>query len=72
MNKEKQIEEIAKSIGDTWIVDLEGNPHDLSEVLMWCDIENIAEQLHNRGYRKQSEGEWVPSPDGINPIRCNK
>ena len=24
------------------------------------------------GYRKQSDGEWLPSPDGINPIRCNK
>ena len=21
-------------------------------------------------YRKQSEGEWLPSPDGVNPIRC--
>lgn len=22
--------------------------------------------------RQQSEGEWLPSPDGINPIICNK
>lgn len=22
--------------------------------------------------RKQGEGEWIPSPDGIKPIRCSK
>ena len=54
-NEEKQIEEMAKDLGDTWVVDLEGNPHDLSEVLMRCDIENISEQMHEIGYRKASE-----------------
>jgi 5'-deoxynucleotidase YfbR-like HD superfamily hydrolase len=55
MEKEKQIEEMANTLGDTWVVDLEGDPHDLSEVLMRCDIETIAEQLHDAGYRKASE-----------------
>ena len=55
----EQIKEITKLLGDTWIVDLEGNPHDLDEILMQCDLEAIAEQLYNAGYRKQSEGEWV-------------
>lgn len=25
-----------------------------------------------KGCRMQIEGEWLPSPDGVNPIRCNK
>lgn len=55
MSEEKRIEKIAKDLGDTWVCDLEGNPHDLSEVLMQCDIEQIAEQMHGIGYRKASE-----------------
>ena len=54
----KQIEEMAKDLGGTWVVDLEGNPHDLNEVLMQCDIENISTQLCEMGYRKQIVGEW--------------
>lgn len=44
MNKEKQIEEMAKVIAkadDT------------------CLVKTIAERLYNAGYRKQSEGEWI-------------
>ena len=55
MNRDKQIEEMAKDLGGTWVVDLEGNPHDLSEVLMQCDIETISEQLCEMNYRKASE-----------------
>lgn len=55
MNKDKQIEEMANVLGDTWVVDLEGNPHDLSEVLMQCDLENIAKQICEQGYRKASD-----------------
>lgn len=56
MTKDKQIEEMAKLLGDTWIIDLEGAPHCLSEVLMQCDIEHIAEQLYDADCRKQ---EWI-------------
>ena len=51
MSKENQIEKqdiiakLAKDLADAWIVDFEGNPHDLSEILMFSDIANIAEQL---------------------------
>lgn len=40
--------------------------HELSESIYmsghgldWKDSNDIAEQLHNEGYRKQSEAEWV-------------
>lgn len=56
---EKKIEEMAKDLGSAWVVDLEGNPHDLSEVLMQCDIESISEQLCEIGYRKITEGVTV-------------
>lgn len=55
MNKENKMEGMAKDLGNTWVVDLEGNPHDLSEVLMQCDIEHISEQMQEMGYRKASE-----------------
>lgn len=55
MNKEKQIEEMAKDIADVWIVDLDGDVHLLSERLWSDDIYNIANELHNAGYRKASE-----------------
>lgn len=55
MSRDKQIEEMAKDLGGTWVVDLEGNPHDLSEVLMQCDIETISEQLYEMNYRKASD-----------------
>lgn len=55
MTKEKQIKEMTKDLGGTWVVDLAGNPHDLSEVLMQCDIGIIAEQMHELNYRKASE-----------------
>lgn len=62
MSKEKQIEEIIGELRDVWIVDWEGNPHNLSEKLWDDDLENIAIELYNIGYRKQSEGEWVDKP----------
>lgn len=53
MSREKQIEEIARTLcttcdGDTMCKDISG-----------CIIEQYAEVLYNAGYRKQSEGEWV-------------
>lgn len=54
-DKEKQIEEMVKVISETWLVDLEGDPHDLSEFLDEVDIERIALELYDAGYRKLSE-----------------
>lgn len=56
MSKEKQIEEMVKKLGGVWIVDWDGNPHNLSENLWDDDLENIAIELYNAGYRKQ---EWI-------------
>jgi hypothetical protein len=63
MNKAQIIKEMAKTLGGTWLCDLDGNPHGLNEVLMLCDIENIAEQLYDAGYRKQSE--WISVKDRL-------
>lgn len=45
MDKEKQIEEMAKVIKDTWLVDLEGNTYSVCEFLDSVDIESIAREL---------------------------
>lgn len=63
MNKEKQIEEMAEYIFGNAIT------HDTR---FKEDCRSIAIDLYNAGYRKQSEGEWLSSPDGIQPIRCSK
>ena len=56
---EKQaIEEMAKDIGDVWLVSLDGDVRCLREVLWSVDIENIAIELNNIGYRKQKYGKW--------------
>ena len=60
MNYKKQIERLKKEVSDVWIVGWEGNPHNLREKLWDDELENIAIELHNIGYRKQSEGEWIP------------
>ena len=51
-DKEKQIEEMAKVIGNTWLVDLEGDTKDVCEVLDEVDINNIAREFYEKGYRK--------------------
>ena len=55
MNDKKQIEEMveemAKVIGDTWLVDLEGDTMGVCEVLDEVDIEGIARELIEKGYQ---------------------
>lgn len=51
-DNEKHIEETAKVIGNTWLVDLEGNTKDVCEVLDEVDIKGIARELYEKGYRK--------------------
>lgn len=55
MNKTQQIKEIAKVIGDTWLVDLEGETKGVCEVLDEVDIEGIARELYEQDYRKADE-----------------
>lgn len=66
MNKEKQIEEMAKVIARRSTAFRNQN------VAFMTTATKTAESLYTAGYRKQSEGEWLPSPDGIQPIRCSK
>jgi hypothetical protein len=64
MNREKQIEEMAKIIGHC-----ESTLHPVIEchnkatgcycIENPCHNQRIADKLYNAGYRKQSEGEWV-------------
>ena len=53
------VEEMAKDIGDTWVTDLDGDVKGLNEILWKADIDNIATELYQMGYRRQSEGEWI-------------
>lgn len=59
MIKQHQIEEIAKVIGNTWLVDLEGDTKDVCEVLDEIDIKGIARELYEQGYRKLPEDSVV-------------
>ena len=49
--QEKQIKEMAKEIGNTWLVDLDGYTIDVCEVLDEADIEGIARELYGKGCR---------------------
>lgn len=62
LNKEKQIEEKA----------IEEMAKIIAKADDTCRAQTISKTLYNAGYRKQSEGEWLSSPDGIQPIRCSK
>ena len=59
--QEKQIKEMAKEIGNTWLVDLECNTKDVCEVLDEVDINNIARELYDKNYRKLPEDSVVLS-----------
>ena len=52
---------MAKEIGNTWLVDLEGNTKDVCEVLDEVDINNIARELYDKNYRKLPEDSVVLS-----------
>ncbi len=55
MTKEEIIKELVRDIGDVWITDLDGEVKDMRQVLWSVDIENIAIELYNAGYRKHIE-----------------
>lgn len=59
MSAERQIERLKKEICDVWIVDLDGNVHHLSEKLWDDEVENIAVELYNLGYRKLTRDKLV-------------
>ena len=59
LGRENQVEKISQILSDAWVCDFEGNPHNLSEVLMDCDIKSIAQQLYDAGCCIQNVGEWL-------------
>jgi hypothetical protein len=67
MTKEKQIEEMAKVIGDAdqrcFDMDSDDCPFHTMELGL-CKEKFLATALYNAGYRKQSEGEWIDKPTG--------
>ena len=73
MNKEKQIEEMAK-----FICDLDETCEECQKsynekyAKVPCWMRDIAENLYNAGYRKQSEGEWKPIMTMCNRGECAK
>lgn len=52
MRKEKKIEEMARVLC---------HAQEPCSKCVWgrCDVEHLAIDLYNAGYRKQSEGEWI-------------
>ena len=66
MSKEKQIEKMARCIcerDDGDICTLDNKSCDCK-----CTSGSIAELLYDRGYRKQSEGEWIAKEKIIRSI----
>ena len=64
MNKEKQIEEMAKysCTSCEWAVC--GDQCLLDRTPSECDLAlTVANTIYNAGYRKQSEGEWIDTGD---------
>lgn len=53
MNKEKQIEEMAKIF-----CGMKNGCNGCMWNKTYCNERNYAEEIYNAGYRKQSEGEW--------------
>ena len=58
MNREKQIEEMAKELNFC-----KGIPYEICRTKVDCK-HCLAEQFFSAGYRKQSEGEWKLHKDG--------
>ena len=61
MTKQEQIEEMTKIVGNTWLVDLEGDTKDVCEVLDEVDIKGIARELYEKDCRKLPEDSVVLS-----------
>lgn len=63
MTEQKQIEEMVKVIGNTWIIDLKAETKGVCEVLDEIDIETIARKLYKQDYRKVPDGAIVLTPE---------
>jgi hypothetical protein len=67
MSKEKQIAEMARDICESChdgVCYCDKKPCDLK-----CEIFTEAQYLYEKGYRKQSEGEWITDEEGY--VTCS-
>ena len=71
MEKQIEVDKIQRIAADE-IISLDRQYYGVEPDRALAEMEayQVAEKLYEEGYRKQSEGEWLPSPDGIKPIRC--
>ena len=69
MDKEKQIEEMAKIISNTWLDDLEGNTFCVSDFLDNVNTKAIATDLTDKGYRKITDNEFVISKEEYDALK---
>lgn len=65
MDREKQIEEMAKITCSMYCRDKEKKCADVQECDMKCLHHQRCEALYNAGYRKQNIGEWIMVREGI-------
>lgn len=68
-DKQKEIEEMANIIKNTWLVDLEGDTMCVCEVLDEVDIKGIAGELVEQDYRKITEDNIVLSREEADRFR---
>lgn len=71
---EKQIiEEIIKDLCKNGVCSITGETNYCCwSVGSHCDgVEKLAKKLYNAGYRKQSNGNWLPSPSGSTNVYCS-
>ena len=70
----EQIEEMARVIQDTWLPRME-EMDIVGELRIGSrDADRIATNIYNTGYRKQKEGEWLPTCDNhplVNKYECS-
>ena len=64
MSKEKQIEEMAKAIDEFWKGTIGANFKE-------SFLELFAVSLYSKGYRKQSEGEWIFEHEYYGKMLCS-
>ena len=62
-------EQLTKVIGNTWLVDFEGNTHDVEEVLDNVEISSIARELLEQGYHKLPKDSVVLSREEYEKLR---
>ena len=64
MISEKQIEEMAKCCPYHDNGKCRPTENEIADCDLMCNMFGFMANLHNAGYRKQSEGEWIDKPTG--------